>query len=197
MRRRSALRLCAPPPGPDRRSRSPPCLSVGWHPARGLRGPDGGGRRPPNGGAADVNLLVIGPDLDALADPAEAIGTENIDPPARPTPTRYLGRDPDDPTAVEVWNWTPARASPTRAEGRHRHRPGDPATPSARSTWAPSRVTSGGRAGPHRRPGRDLEQRHDPASTGRPTPGDGARHTPVARPAQVVADADSNVLSTS
>lgn len=57
--------------------------------------------------AADVNPLVDGLDVP-LADLADAIGTENIKALqlAAYSDSVYLeAQDPDDPTAVEVWNW--------------------------------------------------------------------------------------------
>lgn len=59
------------------------------------------------GTAADVNPLVDGLDVP-LADLADAIGTDNIKALqlAAYSDSVYLeAQDPDDPTAVEVWNW--------------------------------------------------------------------------------------------
>lgn len=65
---------------------------------------DGGG----NGGAAtDVDLLVDGPDV-ALADLADAVGTERVKALqlAIYTDSVYLeAQDPDDPGRVLVYNW--------------------------------------------------------------------------------------------
>lgn len=82
-------------------------VGVGTPPEDFVAPDDGSGATEDGGGAADVNPLVDGLDVP-LADLAEAIGTENIKALqlAAYSDSVYLeAQDPDDPTAVEVWNW--------------------------------------------------------------------------------------------
>ena len=107
MRRRSVLRLLAVAVAVTLGATA---CSVGvGTPPEDYVAPDeqGGGNGDGGGAATDVDLLVDGPEV-ALADLADAVGTERVKALqlAIYTDSVYLeAQDPDDPSRVVVYNW--------------------------------------------------------------------------------------------